>query len=323
MIQEITLNDIQSAHERIEQHIVKTPVMTSNTINRMTNADVYFKCENFQRVGAFKFRGAVNAVSQLSEEEKDRGVVTHSSGNHAQALSLAAAKLGVKATIVMPENAPKVKVEATRGYGASVVFCKSTVESRVETANALVDEYGFVLIHPYDDKRIIAGAGTAALELIEECGVLDAVFCPIGGGGLISGTSVAIKSLTESAKTIGAEPKQADDAYRSVRDGRIYPSIKPNTIADGLRTSLSELTFNIISENVDEIVLVTETKIVDAMRLLWERMKLVVEPSGAVPLAALLSKRNRFEKQRIGVILSGGNVDLSSFFANYYDRINS
>ncbi|TFG14154.1 threonine/serine dehydratase [Candidatus Thorarchaeota archaeon] len=319
----ISLQDVQEAHSRIREHVIKTPVMTSNTINEMTNSEVFFKCENFQRVGAFKFRGALNAVSQLDEEQKTRGVVTHSSGNHAQALSLAASKLGVKATIVMPSNAPQVKVDATRGYGASIVFCEPTVESRVYTANELVKQHGYFLIHPYDNEQIIAGAGTAALELVQEYGELDALFCPIGGGGLISGTSIAVKGLSESTKVIGAEPKQADDAYRSIRDGKIYPSIKPNTIADGLRTSLAELTFNIISENVDEIVLVTETEIVDAMRLLWERMKLVVEPSGAVPLAALLSEGKRFQKQRIGVILSGGNVDLSSFFENYYAMINS
>jgi len=319
----ITLQDVQEAHLRIGEHIIKTPVMTSNTINEMTGSEVFFKCENFQRVGAFKFRGALNAVSHLDEKQKKQGVVTHSSGNHAQALSLAASKLGVQAIIVMPNNAPQVKIDATRGYGASIVFCEPTVESRVSTANQLVERHGYVLIHPYDNERIIAGAGTAALELVQECEKLDAVFCPVGGGGLISGTSIAVKGLLESAKVIGAEPKQADDAYRSLRDGTIYPSINPNTIADGLRTSLAELTFNVISENVDEIGLVTETQIVDAMRLLWERMKLVVEPSGAVPLAALLNTKSRFENQKIGVILSGGNVDLTFFFENYYKRIES
>jgi len=311
------LKDIEAANERIRNHIVHTPVLTSTTIDRMTGCNVFFKCENFQRIGAFKFRGALNAVSLLTDDERARGVVTHSSGNHAQALALAASTLGVKATIVMPENSPRVKVEATKGYGASIVFCENNVNSRVETAKQLVEEFGYTLIHPYNDERVIAGAGTAALELIQEIGILGAVFCPVGGGGLLSGTSIAVKGLSKDALVIAGEPKNADDAYRSLRDGVIYPSTSPNTIADGLRTNLGDITFKIIQENVDRIVTVSEREIIDAMRLLWERMKLVVEPSGAVSLAALLQIAPTMDKRRIGVILSGGNVDLDSFFKFY------
>ncbi|MHA1575744.1 MAG: threonine/serine dehydratase, partial [Candidatus Thorarchaeota archaeon] len=273
----VSLDDIKAAHSRIQGSIVKTPVMTSTTINGIVGCDVYFKCENFQKVGAFKFRGALNAVLQLSTDERERGVIAHSSGNHAQALALAAKVSGVKAVIVMPENSPSVKVDATKGYGAEIVFCASTPESRVETATQLVDEFGYTLVHPYDNDRIIAGAGTAALELFNEIGTCDAIFAPVGGGGLLSGTSIATKGLSPSTLVIAAEPENADDAFRSIRDGILYPSVKPNTIADGLRTSLSERTFSIVKKNVDRIVTVSEDEIVQAMRLYWERMKIVVE----------------------------------------------
>ncbi|MHA1909501.1 MAG: pyridoxal-phosphate dependent enzyme, partial [Candidatus Thorarchaeota archaeon] len=267
----VSLSDVKAAHDRIKQHAVHTPVMTSTTIDKLTGCSVFFKCENFQRVGAFKFRGALNTVSLLSDEEKERGVVTHSSGNHAQALSLAAKLLGVKATIVMPKNSPIVKVNATRGYGAIIVFCENNVNSRVDTANELVDAHGYTLVHPYNDERIIAGAGTAALELIQDFGPFDSIIAPVGGGGLLSGTSVASKGLDSAVKVLAGEPENADDAFRSLRDGVIYPSEKPDTIADGLRTNLGDITFRIIQENVDRIVLVSELEIVAAMRLLWER----------------------------------------------------
>ncbi len=313
----VTFEDVQLAHTRIQQHIIHTPVMTSTTIDGMSRSSVHFKCENFQRVGAFKFRGALNAVSMLSEDEKARGVVTHSSGNHAQALSLAAKLLSVKATIVMPNNSPRVKVEATRGYGAEIIFCEPTVNSRVETATRLVKENGYTLVHPYNDERIIAGAGTAALELMQEASPLDAVFAPVGGGGLLSGTSIAVKGYSTGTHVIGCEPENADDAYRSLRDGKIYPSVNPDTIADGLRTNLGDITFGIIRQNVDKIVTVSESEIVNAMRLLWERMKLVVEPSGAVSLAGMLKSANEWQGARTGVIISGGNVDLDRFFEQY------
>jgi threonine dehydratase len=287
----------------------------------MTQCKVFFKCENFQRAGAFKFRGAFNAVSQLSDDEKRRGVITHSSGNHAQALALASSILGVKAVVVMPRNSSKIKIDATKGYGAEVLLCEPTLESRTETAQKLIDAHGYVMIHPYNNTRVIAGAGTAALELIQEVGPLDYVLAPVGGGGLLSGTAIATKGLCPKAKVIGAEPKNADDAYRSFKTRTLHPSVNPRTIADGLRTSLGDITFEIILEKVDDIVTVSETEILAAMRILWERMKLVVEPSAAVPLAALLTIRNRTKGQRTGVILSGGNMDIDAFFQGYSQTI--
>ena len=313
----ITLQDIRSAHDRIRHAVIRTPVMTSHTVNRMADCRVFFKCENLQKVGAFKFRGAYNAVSQLTEDEKQRGVIAHSSGNHAQALALASSMLGVKAVIVMPRNSSRVKVEATRGYGAEVVLCESTLESRTTTTQRLIDEHRYVLIHPYNDPRIIAGAGTAALELIEDIGCVDYLFVPVGGGGLLSGSSIAAKGQCSKSKVIGVEPKNADDAYRSFRTKKLQPSVDPHTLADGLRTSLGEIGFKIILQNVDDIVTVTEAEIVAAMRVLWERMKLVVEPSGAVPLAGVFAAREIVRASKVGVILSGGNVDLDGLFRDY------
>ena len=314
----VDLQDIREAHKRIKHAIVKTPVMTSTTIDKMTGCFVYFKCENFQRVGAFKFRGATNALILLLDDEREKGVITHSSGNHAQALSLAASMEGIPCTIVIPSNSPSVKIEATRDYGADIVLCEPTLESRESTAQALIDKHGYTLVHPYNNPTVIAGAGTAALELIEEVGTLDYVFTPVGGGGLLSGTSIATKGLCPDAKVIAVEPKNADDAYRSFKSGELLPSIDPKTIADGLRTSLSELTFSIIREYVDDIITVEEKEILNAMRLHWERMKMIVEPSGAVPLAGLLNLRDRIQPEsRIGVIISGGNVDLDTFFTGF------
>jgi threonine dehydratase len=315
------LSDVQQAYDRIKDYIVKTPVMTSHTINKMTGCEVFFKCENFQKVGAFKFRGAFNTVSQLSEEERKRGVIAHSSGNHAQALALAANMLGVHATIVMPNNSPKVKVAATQGYGAEIVFCENSTESRVRVANELAEQHGYTLIHPYNDHRIIAGAGTVALELIEKVGPLDVVLAPVGGGGLLSGTAISTKGLCTDAKVIAVEPENADDAYRSFKAGKIFPSDYPNTIADGLRTQLGELTFEVIRKLVDEIILVSEQEIIDAMRLFWERMKIVVEPSGAVSLAGLLKISEKMAPTKVGVIISGGNIDLTEFFELYSKKI--
>lgn len=311
----VVLQDILDAKRRIQDVAWKTPVMTSTTLDRMIGCKVFFKCENFQRAGAFKFRGAFNTVSQLSPEERKRGVIAHSSGNHAQALALAASLLEIKTTIVMPKNSPQVKVDATRGYGAEVVFCENTPESRVTACDSLIEQHGFILVHPYNDPRIIAGAGTAAIELIDDVGPLDYVFAPIGGGGLLSGTSIAAQGLCPNISVIGVEPKNADDAYRSFKSGHIFPSVNPRTIADGLRTQLSELTFAVIRKNVEDILTVTEEEIVNAMRFLWERMKLVVEPSGAVSLAGLLKMGDRVQGGKIGVIISGGNIDLSQFFS--------
>ena len=317
----IELSDVREAYERIKGNIVKTPVMTSTTIDGLTGCQVFFKCENFQRVGAFKFRGAFNTVSQLTKEERERGVITHSSGNHAQALALASKMLGVRATIVMPHNSPKVKVAATKGYDAEIVFCENTTESRVSVANMLMEKHGFTLIHPYNDYRIIAGAGTAALELIEEVGQLDFIFAPVGGGGLLSGTAIATKGLCPESKVIAVEPQNADDAFRSFKANKIFPSVNPNTIADGLRTQLGVLTFEVIKKHVDEIILVSEQEILDAMMIFWERMKLVVEPSGAVSLAGLLKMSGRFYDSKIGVIISGGNIDLTEFFELYSKQV--
>ncbi len=315
----IDIKDIIEAYNRIQGAVNHTPVLKSRTINKITNCTVFFKCENMQRGGAFKFRGAYNAISQLSEEEKNRGIIAHSSGNHGQAVSLVSSLLGVKATIVMPENSPLVKLIATRSYGAEVVLCESTPEGRVKKTNELIEEYNYCLIHPYDNENIIAGAGTAAYELVQEVGKLDYIFAPIGGGGLISGTSIVLKSECPESKVIAVEPANADDAFKSFTSGNLHPSINPNTIADGLRTQLSSLTFKYVRQNVDEIVLVSEEEILDAMRLLWERMKLVVEPSGAVSLAGLIKKSKIFDKHipefpRVGVIISGGNIDLEEFF---------
>jgi threonine dehydratase len=310
----ITLKEVQEAYERIRRASIQTPLMTSLTANRRTNCSLFFKCENFQRIGAFKFRGAYNAISQLSPDQKKRGVITHSSGNHAQAIALAAKMQEIPATIVMPKDSAKVKIKATEGYGAEIVFCEPTLASREEATSKLIKKHNYVLIHAYDNPHVIAGAGTAALELIQEVGALDYIFAPIGGGGLISGTAVASKGLNPPGKVIGVEPANADDAYRSVKSNKLLPSENPNTIADGLRTSLSKLTFSIIQRYVDEIITVSEDEILEAMRFIFERMKLVIEPSGATSLAGVFHMEKRLDNVRIGVILSGGNVDLAPLF---------
>jgi threonine dehydratase len=317
------ISEVEAAYERIKKVINSTPVMTFSTLDRITEGECFLKCENFQKTGSFKFRGAFNALSLLSSKQKKKGVITHSSGNHAQALALSAKILGVKAVVVMPENAPPVKVAATQGYGAKIVFCGSHPADREKTVAPLVERHGYTFIHPYNDLRIIAGAGTAAYELIKEVGKLDYVFCPVGGGGLLSGTAIATKGLVSSSKVVGVEPKNADDAYRSLKVGKIIPIRNPNTIADGLRTSLGSNTFRIIREKVDEILTVSEKEIVEAMQFLWERMKLVFEPTGAVSLAGVLSKQVDLRSKRVGIIISGGNVDLTDFFAKTQRRITT
>jgi threonine dehydratase len=305
---------IQDAYKRIKSHINKTPVMTSSTLNSITNAKIYFKCENFQKVGAFKFRGAFNAISLLTDEQRKQGVITHSSGNHAQALALAATKLGIHATIVMPRGAPKNKINATKGYDAEIEFCENSLEARIRKTKEIIKKRRNILIHPFDNDNIINGQGTAAYELFEETGELDIIIAPLGGGGLLSGTAIATKGLFPNTQVIGVEPELADDALRSLEAGYIIPSTYPDTIADGLRTSLCERTFHIIQKYVDNVVTVSEIEIIEAMRFLWERMKMIVEPSGAVPLAALLSKKISIENKKIGAILSGGNIDIEPFF---------
>jgi len=305
------LSDIQSAHKRIKPFIHKTPVLTSSQLNRMFDCELYFKCENFQKVGAFKFRGATNAVMSLNDDEKKHGVVTHSSGNHAAALALAAGMNGVRAFIVMPENAPSVKKDAVAGYGAIITFCKPTLQSREETCRAIMEREGATLIHPYDNFNIICGQGTASLELLEEYPGLDILVAPVGGGGLMSGTSTTAKGINRSITVIGAEPLNANDAWKSFKTGILTPSVNPLTIADGLLTSLSELTFSIIRKNVDDIFTATEDSIINSMKLIWERMKIIIEPSSATVLAVIKENPRFFKGKRVGLIISGGNVDLT------------
>ncbi len=307
---EPTFAALREAAERIKPFVHRTPVLKSDSINRICGAEVFFKGENLQKVGAFKIRGATNAVFSLSDEKASHGVATHSSGNHAAALALAAQWRGIRAQVVMPENAPRVKMEAVAGYGAQIVLCRPTLQAREERLARLLDETGADLVHPYNDDRVIAGQGTAALELYEEVPGLDIVMTPVGGGGLISGTAIAVSSVSPSTQVLGAEPEMADDARRSLLAGKIIPSTYPDTIADGLRTSLGDLTFPIIQRVVKDIVTVTEEGIGAAMRLIWERMKIIVEPSAAVPLGALLANSALFSGKRVGIILSGGNVDL-------------
>ncbi len=306
----VQLDDIHAAAGRIAKHAHRTPVLRCASIDRILGAELYFKCENFQKVGAFKFRGACNAVACLSKEELKRGVATHSSGNHAAALELAAKLSGSSAHIVMPSNASAVKKAAVEGYGAKITYCEPTLEARESTLAQILEDEGRTLIHPYNDSRIIAGQGTAALELLEEVEDLDVLMAPVGGGGLLSGTSIAVSEALPSAKVIGAEPLNADDACRSMEAGEIQPSHDPQTIADGLLTSLGDLTFSIIRERCSGIVTASEESIIEAMRLVWERMKIIIEPSAAVPVAALLEKRGDIPGNRVGVIISGGNVDL-------------
>ena len=308
---EPTIKEIREAAERIRPFAHRTVVLSCETLNKLSGAEIFFKCENFQKCGAFKIRGATNAVFSLSDEEAERGIATHSSGNHAAAVALAAQWRGVKAYVVMPENAPDVKRVAVAGYGAQIIPCKPTLQAREEGLAEVVERTGATFIHPYNNYRVIAGQGTCALELCEEVEGLDVVMAPVSGGGLISGTAITVSAVLPGGKVIGAEPEMADDAYQSLRAGKIIPIKNPDTIADGLRTMLGELTFPIIRKYVEKIVTVSEEAIIEAMRLIWERMKIIVEPSAAVPLGALLSKRKEIAGKRIGIILSGGNVDLT------------
>jgi threonine dehydratase len=305
-----TFEDIQAAHDRIRPYIHRTPVLSSKSINEIVGADLFFKCENLQKVGAFKFRGACNSVFSLTTEEAKNGVCTHSSGNHAAALALAARMRGIPAYIVMPENAPEIKKIAVAGYGAQITFCTPTLEARESTLKQIAAETGATEIHPYNYFNVICGQGTAAKELIEEIGTLNIVMAPVGGGGLLSGTALSTKALLPNALVVAAEPAGADDAFRSFYSKTLQPSVAPKTIADGLLTSLGSLTFPIIMNNVDQIITVLEESIVAAMRMVWERMKIIIEPSSAVPLAAILENKMDIKSQKVGIILSGGNVDL-------------
>ena len=309
---EIVKPDLIDCYKRIFNYIHRTPVHTSQQMNQLSGARLYFKCENFQRIGAFKMRGAANAVLQLSAEQKSKGVVTHSSGNFAQALALAAKNANTQAYIVMPSNAPQVKKNAVKHYGAQIIECEPTVIAR-ETAAKLVEiEKGATFIHPYDDRNVIIGQSTACIELLEDYPDLDSVITPVGGGGLIAGTALAARFFSDKCKVFGAEPDEVNDAYRSMQTGRIEKNTSTNTIADGLKTNLGILNFPIIQQHVNEIITVSETEIITAMKLIWERMKLVVEPSSAVALAAVLKNKTTFANQKVGIIISGGNVDLSA-----------
>ncbi len=316
----IGYDDILAAADRIAPWIHRTPVLTSRTIDERAGGRVFLKCENFQRVGAFKFRGAVNALLQLDEAGRRAGVVTHSSGNHAQALALAGKLLGVPVTVVMPRTAPAVKRQATEGYGARVVPCEPTQAAREAAVAAEIDRNKLTLIHPFNDWNVIAGQGTAALELLEQAGPLDLIVTPVGGGGLLSGTAIATRGKAPATRVVGAEPDRADDARRSLESGRIEPSNDPQTIADGLRTSLGPRPFSVISTHVDRIVTATEAEILDAMRMIWERVKIVMEPSCAVAVAPLWNDQLDVKGLRVGVILTGGNVDLDPLFRSLGER---
>lgn len=307
-----TFSEIQTAAERIAPFAEITPVLTNSAISEMAGTELFFKCENFQKVGAFKFRGACNAVLSLRDKDAAKGVATHSSGNHAAALALAGKIREISVHVVMPDNAPKVKIRAVEGYGAKITFCKPTLEAREATLNRVKNETGAIVIHPYNDERIIAGQGTVALEFLQEYPELDTIIAPIGGGGLISGTCVAAKGTHPDIAIIGAEPKGADDAFQSLIKGEIVPQINPKTIADGLLTSLGDKTFPIIQEHVEKILTVSEEGIIKAMRLIWERMNIIVEPSSAVVLATLLEYPEEHTGSHVGLILTGGNADLDN-----------
>jgi threonine dehydratase len=304
-------SDIVRAHEKIKPYINETPVMTSQTLDQMFGCHFLFKCENFQKAGAFKSRGAVNAVFSLSKNDVKRGVATHSSGNHAQALARAARLRGVKAYMVMPDNAPRVKVEAVKEYGGEVFFCEPTLEARETKLKEVIRQTGAVEIHPYDHPSIIEGQATAAKELLADYQSTDLILAPVGGGGLLSGTALSASYFGDHVEVIGCEPAGADDAQRSFRKGEIIPSKNPDTLADGLLTSLGKLNFLIIKDHVKDIVTVSEEAILMALQLIWERMKIVVEPSSAVPLAALIEQKIEVQNKTVGVILSGGNIDLN------------
>ena len=302
---------IEDAAKRIAPFVHRTPVLSSHSINEMFGMSIFLKCENFQKIGAFKYRGATNAVLMLSADEKKNGVATHSSGNHAQALALAAKINGLKAYIVMPENSSLVKMNAVKGYGAEVITCAPNQKAREDTLAEVIRKTGAILVHPYNNYSIITGQATAAKELIEGIKDLDIIMAPVGGGGLLSGTALSTHYFSPTTMVIAGEPANADDAYRSMQTGEIVPANPPSTIADGLLTSLGDKTFDIIRKHVKEIITVSEEEIISAMRLVWERMKIIIEPSSAVPMAAAIKNRSQFKSKRVGIIISGGNVDLN------------
>ena len=308
-----SIDDIRAAAERIKGVGHRTPILTSQTMDKMAGRKLFFKCENLQKVGAFKLRGGWNAVSMLSDEEAANGVCTHSSGNHAQAVAFSAMKRGIASYIVMPNNVPDVKLDAVKGYGANITLCEPTLEARKKTLDEIAKKTGAQVVHPFNNPNVIAGQGTAALEMIEDLGTLDAIIAPIGGGGLMSGTCIATRNLLPEAKLFGAEPAGADDAYHSLKQGKIIPQTNPDTICDGLLTSLGEYTWNILKDHLEAIYTVTDDEVINAMRLVWERMKIIIEPSSATAVAVAL--KSEFKAltglEKVGIILTGGNVELS------------
>ena len=314
---EIDLNKIRAAHERIRAYIHRTPVLTSARLSQASVASLFFKCENFQKIGAFKARGATNAVFALDDATARHGVATHSSGNHGAAVARAAKLRGIPAQIVMPSNSAKVKVRAVESYGAHVVFCEPTEKAREEKCTEVINQTGAMLIHSFENEHVIAGQGTAALELLEEIPDIDIVMCPVGGGGLLAGTSIAVKSMRPQIKVIAVEPANADDAAQSFHARRRIVTEKKFTIADGLRTNIGEPNFAIVQRHVDDVLTVSEEAIVRAMRTIWETMKIIIEPSAAVPYAAIVERAIDVNGKRVGVILSGGNVDLDALPWNF------
>lgn len=305
-----TYDDVLAAHERMKPFIHRTPVLTCSHFNDLTGAELFFKCENFQKAGAFKVRGACNAVFGLNSEKAEKGVATHSSGNHGLSLSYAAGRRGIPVTVVMPRTAPEVKKAAVRGYGGRIVECDPSTSSREEVFADVLAETGAEFVHPYNDPRVIAGQATCSRELLDQVEELDAVIAPIGGGGMISGTCLTLSNISPETEIYAAEPENADDAYRSFKAGRIITDDAPQTVADGLKVPLKDLTWHFVQNHVTDILTASEEEIIDAMRLTWQRMKIVMEPSSAVPLATILKNKDRFAGKRVGVIITGGNVNL-------------
>ena len=306
----VTLKDIEAAHERIRPLIHRTPVFTNSSLNKLSGAELYFKCDNFQKAGSFKIRGATNTVEQLTIEELNRGVATTSSGNHGAALSMAVTRRGGKTKVVMPNNTPEIKINNVERNGGEVVWCEPEQESRESVLKELIEKTGAVVVHPYNDERIMAGQGTCAKELLEDHPELDVIISPVSGGGLLSGTLLSSKPLKDDIQVFGAEPAEADDAYRSLKLGKIVPNETINTICDGLRAQIGGLTFPVISDLADDIITVTEEEIIDSMRMIWERLKMIVEPSSSITLGAVLKNKDKFNGKKVGLIISGGNVDL-------------
>ena len=307
----VTLKDIASAHDRIREFIHRTPVLTNKSLNELTGAELFFKCDNFQKAGSFKIRGATNTVELLSLSEMDNGIATTSSGNHGAALSMAVSRRGGKTKVVMPHNTPKIKVNNVERNGGEVVWCEPDQSSREQVLADLVNETGATVVHPYNDERIIAGQGTCAKELLEDCPEITCIISPVSGGGLLSGTLLSSKGINNDILVYGAEPSEADDAFRSLQSGEIVSNETINTICDGLRAQIGTITFPIIQENVDGIITLSEDEIIKSMQMIWERMKIIIEPSCAISLAAIIKNREMFEGKKVGLIMSGGNVDLT------------